>query len=153
MPPWSYPLLALILWLVPGPISATEPDRFSVDAVLGGEQFFHERILTIVGLLDLEFESQALRGQTGSLWVEFFGYHGQDRDALRAAVAASRPIREKAAPLNGQCVSITGTIQVGRKGHWSLWPAEIGRITEIEPADARHCDDPAARLTRSRQDP
>jgi len=152
MPPWSYRLLALVVWLAPGPISATETDRFSVDAVLGGEPFFHERRLTVIGLLDLEFESQALRGQTGSLWVDFFGHHGQDRDALRAAVAASEAIRAKAASLDGQCVSITGTIRVGPEGNWMLWPAEIGQITDIETADERHCDALAARLTGPRQD-
>ncbi|AKS40455.1 hypothetical protein [Wenzhouxiangella marina] len=142
----SYPLLTLIVCLAASSVLADEPDRFGVDAVLGGERFFHDRRLTVVGLLDLEFESQALRGQTGSLWVDFIGHHGHDRNAIRAALEASRPMREKAAPLNGRCVSITGTIRVGPEGNWMLWPVEIGQITDIEAAAEHHCEGLRERL-------
>jgi hypothetical protein len=136
----THPLLGLIVCLTASAVLAAESERFGVDALLGGDRFFHDRHLTVIGLLDLEFESQALRGQTGSLWVDFIGHHGHDRNAIRAALEASRPIREKAWSLNGQCVSITGTIQVVREDFWRPWPADIGHITAIEPAAEQHCD-------------
>jgi hypothetical protein len=128
---------ALLCLLLAGLASAVE--RHSVDSALGGRDFLDGRELAITGRLFLGPENQILRGRTDRIWIDFFGRHGSDREARRAVLEASRPLREQAETLIGQCVTITATFRIGRRGHLGVFPAELVDIQSIEAADPFHC--------------
>ena len=110
-------------------------ERYSVDGALGGSDFLHGRELAVTGRLFLGYENNVLAGQTGRVWVDFFGRHGRDRDAWKAAIETSRPMRELALSLVGRCVTVTATFNADRVPYGG----ELFDIRSMEAADERHC--------------
>jgi hypothetical protein len=124
--------------LAAAPVSASDPDvecgeRVSLAALIAEPDAYHRKALWVMAYVTIEFENMSAcpsgnETRTGScLWLDIDdGPYKTDQDYAR--YQSKRHTWEQ---FNRQTVAIRATFDRSRTGHFGMWPAGLGNITEV----------------------
>ena len=110
------------------------------DLLSDPKRYDGQEVLTF-GVLTLEFENFHIASGDDALWLGLFTGPPFTQDSIDADWARIRGWRSQ---FDGKCVVLRGTFRKGlngKAGHFGMWPAEIGAVTEVRLSENRSlCD-------------
>jgi len=109
----------------------------SIDQLVADPSKFDGRVVVVVAYANIEFEGNELCGVPPSaprnqrcIWLTY----NEEPYETEQDLARYDAVEEKWRAFHGKRVTVRGTFNSGRSGHFGMYPGEINRITEVKLA-------------------